>query len=200
MDIAGLGQPGLQGGWEGVGKRWSGTDTSCRTHHTSDDCGHEPTAIEPERNIGRTIADDRNKWQTTFFDRIERMTQQIHRRRVGDTRTVLPVALVQPNASGVLTAVDLTGLSVQFKMVNAATGATEIALTSTGVTVTTAATGQLQYDFSAAGVDTAGVYWGTFVVTQSSETDSFPVIQKDLKIVIDSDTQSGQEAYENALP
>jgi hypothetical protein len=112
----------------------------------------------------------------------------------------LPVALVQPNASGVLTAVDLTGLSVQFKMVNAATGATEIALTSTGVTVTTAATGQVQYDFSAAGVDTAGVYWGTFVVTQSSETDSFPVIQKDLKIIIDSDTQSGQEAYENALP
>ena len=127
------------------------------------------------------------------------MTQQTHRRRVGDTRTVLPVALVQPNASGVLTAVDLTGLSVQFKLVNAATSSTEIALTSTGVTVTTAATGQVQYDFSAAGVDTAGVYWGTFVVTQSSETDSFPVIQKNLKIVIDSDTISGEKAYENAL-
>ena len=127
------------------------------------------------------------------------MTQQTHRRRVGDTRTVLPVALVQPNTSGVLTAVDLTGLTVQFKMVNAATGATEIALTSTGVTVTTAASGQAQYDFSGAGVDTAGVYWGTFVVTQSTETDSFPVIQKDLKIVIDSDTISGKKAYENAL-
>ena len=127
------------------------------------------------------------------------MTQQTHRRRVGDTRTVLPVALVQPNTSGVLTAVDLTGLTVQFKLVNAATGAAEVALTSTGVTVTTAATGQVQYDFNAAGVDTAGVYWGTFVVTQSSETDSFPVIQKNLKIVIDSDTISGEKAYENAL-
>ncbi len=127
------------------------------------------------------------------------MTQQTHRRRVGDTRTVLSVSLVQPNTAGVLTAVDLTGLTVAFKMVNAATGATEIALTSTGVTVTTAATGQVQYDFSGAGVDTAGVYWGTFVVTQSSETDSFPVIQKDLKIVIDSDTISGEKAYENAL-
>jgi hypothetical protein len=111
----------------------------------------------------------------------------------------LPVALVQPNTSGVLTAVDLTGLTVQFKMLNAATGTTEIALTSTGVTVTTAATGQVQYDFSGAGVDTAGVYWGTFVVTQGSETDSFPVIQKDLKIIIDSDTISGEKAYENAL-
>lgn len=127
------------------------------------------------------------------------MSQQIHRRRVGDTRTVLPVALVQPNASGVLTAVDLTGLTVQFKLINAATGATEIALTSTGVSVTTAATGQVQYDFSGAGVDTAGVYWGTFVITQSGETDAFPVIQKDLKIVIDSDTMSGEKAYENAL-
>ena len=127
------------------------------------------------------------------------MTQQTHRRRVGDTRTVLPVALVQPNTAGVLTAVDLTGLTVAFKMLNAATGATEIALTSTGVTVTTAATGQVQYDFSAAGVDTAGVYWGTFVVTQSTETDSFPVIQKGLKIVIDSDTISGEKAYENAM-
>ena len=127
------------------------------------------------------------------------MTQQTHRRRTGDTRTVLPVALVQPNTSGVLTAVDLTGLTVQFKMVNAATGATEIALTSTGVTVTTAATGQVQYDFSGAGVDTAGVYWGTFVVTQGGETDAFPVRTQDLRILIDSDTQTAEEAYQAAL-
>ena len=127
------------------------------------------------------------------------MTQQTHRRRVGDTRTVLPVALVQPNTSGVVTAVDLTGLTVQFKLVNAATSATEIALTSTGVTVTTAATGQVQYDFSSAGVDTAGVYWGTFVVTQSGETDAFPVRTQDLRILIDSDTQTAEEAYQAAL-
>ena len=127
------------------------------------------------------------------------MTQQTHRRRVGDTRTVLPVALVQPNTAGVLTAVDLTGLTVAFKMINAATGATEIALTSTGVTVTTAATGQVQYDFSGAGVDTAGVYWGTFVVTQSGETDAFPVRTQDLRILIDSDTQTAEEAYQAAL-
>ena len=127
------------------------------------------------------------------------MTQQTHRRRVGDTRTALPVALVQPNTSGVLTAVDLTGLTVQFKMLNAATGTTEIALTSTGVTVTTAASGQAQYDFSGAGVDTAGVYWGTFVVTQGGETDAFPVRMQDLRILIDSDTQTAEEAYQAAL-
>ena len=107
--------------------------------------------------------------------------------------------MVQPNAAGVLTAVDLTGLTVAFKMINAATGATEIALTSTGVTVTTAATGQVQYDFSGAAVDTAGVYWGTFVITQSSETDSFPVRTQDLRILIDSDTQTAEEAFQAAL-
>ena len=121
--------------------------------------------------------------------------QQIHRRRVGDTRTVLPVTLQQPDESGVLTAVDLTGLSITFSMVNAATGATKIAATSTGVSVVTAASGTVNYDFSAGGVDTAGVYWGTFSVTQSGETDAFPVMQKGLKICIDSATQTAEEAY-----
>ena len=127
------------------------------------------------------------------------MSQAVHRRRVGDTRTVLPVTLQQANESGVLTAVDLTGLSVTFSMVNAATGATKIAATSTGVSVVTAASGTVNYDFSAAGVDTAGVYYGTFRVTQSSETDAFPVASKGLKICIDSTTQTAEEAYAAAL-
>ena len=127
------------------------------------------------------------------------MSQVVHRRRVGDTRTVLPVTLQQANEYGVLTAVDLTGLSVTFSMVNAATGATKIAATSTGVSVVTAASGTVNYDFSAAGVDTAGVYYGTFRVTQSSETDAFPVAQKGLKICIDSATQTAEEAYAAAL-
>ena len=127
------------------------------------------------------------------------MSQVVHRRRVGDTRTVLPVTLQQANESGVLAAVDLTGLTVTFSMVNAATGATKIAATSTGVSVVTAASGTVNYDFSAAGVDTAGVYYGTFRVTQSSETDAFPVAQKGLKICIDSATQTAEEAYAAAL-
>ena len=127
------------------------------------------------------------------------MSQVVHRRRVGDTRTVLPVTLQQANESGVLTAVDLTGLSVTFSMLNAATGATKIAATSTGVSVVTAASGTVNYDFSASGVDTAGVYYGTFRVTQSSETDAFPVASKGLKICIDSATQTAEEAYAAAL-
>jgi len=124
------------------------------------------------------------------------MTAQIHRRRVGDLRTVLPVTLQQPNALGVLTAIDLTGLTVTFKMINAADGSTKIASTSTGVSVVSAAAGTVNYDFSSGGVDTAGVFWGTFLVTESGQTDAVPVRQKDLKIIIDSDTQTGEEAYQ----
>lgn len=127
------------------------------------------------------------------------MTAQIHRRRVGDLRTVLPVTLQQPNSSGTLAAIDLTGLDVTFKMINAADGTTKIAVTSTGVTVVTAASGTVNYDFSEGGVDEAGVFWGTFLVTESGQTDAVPVRQKDLKIVIDSDTQTGEEAYQAAV-
>jgi hypothetical protein len=127
------------------------------------------------------------------------MTQQVHRRRVGDLRTVLSVTLQQPDSSGVLQAINLTGLTVTFKMINAADGATKIAATSTGVSVVSASAGTVNYDFSSDGVDAAGVFWGTFLVTESGQTDAVPVRQKDLKIVIDSDTQTGEEAYAAAI-
>ena len=127
------------------------------------------------------------------------MTAQVHRRRVGDLRTVLPVTLQQPDSSGALAAINLTGLDVTFKMINAADGTEKIAATSTGVTVVTAADGTVNYDFSSGGVDIAGVFWGTFLVTESGQTDAVPVRQKDLKIVIDSDSQTGEEAHAAAV-
>lgn len=127
------------------------------------------------------------------------MTQQTHRRHVSDTRTVLPVTLKQPDSTGTLTAVNLTGLTVKFKMINTADGTTEIAETNTGVTVVTAASGTVNYDFSSAGVDTAGIYRGFFVVYDSTETDHFPVAGNDLLIKIDSDTQTAEEAHAAAV-
>ena len=127
------------------------------------------------------------------------MTAQVHRRRVGDLRTVLPVTLQQPDSTGVLAAINLTGLDVTFKMINAADGSTKIAATATGVSVVSAAAGTVNYDFSSGGVDAAGVFWGTFLVTESGQTDAVPVRQKDLRIIIDSDTQTGEEAYAAAV-
>ena len=127
------------------------------------------------------------------------MTAQVHRRRVGDIRTVLSVTLQQPNESGVAAAINHSGKTIQFKMVNAATNAVKIAATGTGLTVVAAANGTVNYAFSSGGVDAAGVYWGSFIVTESGNTDHVPVKQSDLKIVIDSDTQTGEEAYEEAV-
>ena len=123
------------------------------------------------------------------------MTQQIHRRRVGDTRTLLYATLVQPNISGVDTVVNLTGLTVKFSMVNAASDVVEIVETDTGVTVETAASGTVKYDFSAAGVDTAGIYNAWFVVYDGTEKDHIPVKRQDLRVLIDSDTMTAEEAY-----
>jgi len=115
------------------------------------------------------------------------MTQQTHDRHVGDLRTVLPVTLVQPNATGVDTAVNLTGLTVKFKMVDE-DGTAAVSETTTGVTVVTAASGTVNYDFSAAGVDTAGRYYGYFTVYNGSETDHFPVLARDLVICLHGDS------------
>ena len=127
------------------------------------------------------------------------MSQQSHRRRVGDTRTLLYATLVQPNTSGVDTVINLTGLTVKFSMINAATDAVEIVETDTGVTVETAASGTVKYDFSAAGVDTAGIYNAGCVIYDGSEKDHVPVKRQDLQVKIDSDTMTAEEAYAAAL-
>lgn len=125
------------------------------------------------------------------------MTQQVHRRRTGDTITVLPVTIMRPDSTGVATAVNLTGLTVKFRMVNAATGVEKVAETT--ATVVTAASGTVNYDFSSSDVDTAGIFDAWFVVYSGSETDTFPVRKHGLQVYIDSDTETAEEAYEAAL-
>lgn len=130
------------------------------------------------------------------------MTQVIHERHTTDLRTVMPFTLKQPNSSGVLTAVDLTAFSsgaIKIKILNAATGATVVALTSTGVTFTASSAGQGQYDFSAAGVLSAGYFNAFLTLTDATETDHFPLAPGELRIEIHSDTQTAKQAYEAAL-
>jgi hypothetical protein len=125
--------------------------------------------------------------------------QQAPRRRVGDTLTPLFVTINQKNNAGVSAAYNLTGLTVKFKMVNAATGAEKIAATETGVTVETAASGTVKYDFSSGGVDAAGKFYGSFIVISSAENDHAPPEHDHYVILIDSDTQTAEEAYEAAV-
>lgn len=115
------------------------------------------------------------------------MAQVTQKRHLGDTRTVLPLQVVQPNSGGTDTAVDLTGLTVTFRMVDS-NGTTKVAETASRVTVVDAANGKIDIDFEAADVDTAGVFFGYVEVTESGEFDTFPVIRNELRIEIDGDT------------
>ena len=125
-------------------------------------------------------------------------SQVVHRRHVGDTLTLLSVTMEYYDVDGILTTLNLTNASpgdVQFKMLNAGDGTITIPLTAVNVTFTTDANGLAEYDFSAAGVMTAGIYWGYFVFTDTAETKHFPFKTGELRIEIDSDTQTGREAY-----
>ena len=120
-----------------------------------------------------------------------------HERRVGNTTKVYSAILTAKNTSGVDTAKNLTGLSVTFTMINAATLATKVS--AAAATIVTAASGIVSYDFVSADVDTAGIYWGTFIVTESTETDAYPAATADAPIWIHSATQTAKAAYEAAV-
>jgi hypothetical protein len=109
--------------------------------------------------------------------------RQIQLRHLGDTEVVLAATLERPDG----TPVDLTGLTVKFTMVDSA-GVDVVAETTSGVTVTDADSGEVQYTFSSGDVDTAGTYYGYFIVIDgSSNRDTFPVRHQDLKIRIQGD-------------
>ena len=109
---------------------------------------------------------------------------ETHNRHVGDTLTVLSAELTQKDANGDPTVVNLTGKTVKFKMVSAA-GVEKVAEST--ATVISAAAGTVYYQFLDADVDTAGTYYGYFLVYDSGKFDTFPAVRRELKIVIHAD-------------
>lgn len=99
------------------------------------------------------------------------MSNPIHRRAVGDTYSAFQVTIKKDGV-----AVDLTSKDVMFSM-NDEDGNVVVAETATGVTVTDAANGEVEYDFQAADVDEAGNFYGYFHVYDTSpgtERDTYP--------------------------
>lgn len=106
----------------------------------------------------------------------------VHTLTVGDTLSAMLIQLKQRDTSGTLSAVDVTGLTVKFKMVDQS-GQTKVALTDSNVTVVDATNGKVQYDFQVGDVDIAGRYYAWFVVVGAgSEEDTFPVNGRSLVI------------------
>lgn len=111
------------------------------------------------------------------------MAGQTQKRHVGDTRIAIAATLKRPDG----TAVNLTGLTVKFKMVDSQ-GTVTVAETTTNVTVTSAAAGQVQYDPQAADVDTAGTYYAYFTVYSGTDFEHFPVHRGEFVIEIMGDS------------
>ncbi len=107
-----------------------------------------------------------------------------HTIQYGDSRTPLGAVLKQKNESGVLAAVDLTGVTVKVLIVDA-DGRVVVAETTTGVTVVDADAGKVSYEFRS-GDDAlpAGTYYLYFRVYVGTERDTFPVVPKELKVVV----------------
>lgn len=106
-----------------------------------------------------------------------------HELTVNDTLRPLGCQLQYEDSTGAIVNVNLTGLTVKFKMV-ADNGTVKVA--ETAATVIDPLTGQVQYDFQSADVNTAGIFWGWFIVfggVGGLERDTYPVGRK-LCIVI----------------
>mgnify|MGYP007114274543 FL=1 len=99
-----------------------------------------------------------------------------HERHVGDTWPILARTLVNvPLAGGDPTPLDLTGFTVQVKMVNVQTGAVHLAQTASGVTHSANADGTVEYDFSSPGADVPGRYRLYFIALDGSgEPSTYP--------------------------
>ena len=113
------------------------------------------------------------------------MASELHKIGVGDTLTPLGCVCQQKSTTGVLAAVNLTALTVKFTMVNEA-GTVVVNEATTGVTVTDAANGKVQYDFQTADVATAGTFYGWFTVYSGTEHDTYPIGGRKLVIQIDA--------------
>ena len=108
------------------------------------------------------------------------MTVQRQIRHEDGTLVAIAATLQRPSG----TAVDTTDLTVRFFMVSVQ-GSTKVAETSDNVTETDASAGEVQYDFQADDVDTAGTYYAYFTTENSDgEKDTFPAETGDLEIII----------------
>lgn len=108
------------------------------------------------------------------------MAIKIQNRQVGDRRIAIAATLKRFDG----TVVDLSSLTLKFTMVDSE-GGVKVVETATGVTVTSATDGEVQYDPLAADVDTKGTFFAYFIAeTAGGLQDMFPAVKGEFKICI----------------
>ena len=104
-------------------------------------------------------------------------------RMVGDTLTPLGAHLWRKDTNGDAEDIDVTSLTVKFKMVSEA-GGVKVAETDSNVSNVTASEGKVQYDFQPTDVDTAGVYFAWFTAYSGTEKLTCPKDGRTYKIIL----------------
>lgn len=97
-------------------------------------------------------------------------------RAVGDTLTPFAIQLTREGVP-----ISLTGLTVKFTM---STLAGVVKVAESACSITNAALGHVEYDFSAGDVDTAGDYVGYFIIYGSGEPETVPPADEGISIEI----------------
>jgi len=107
----------------------------------------------------------------------------VHHHTVGDTLTPIGFQLRRQDANGDWEYTDLTDKVVKFRMVDE-DGTVIVDDSATGITITDAETGKGQYDFQAADVEAAGVFYAWVRVYDGTEVDTYPAGGRQLMIIM----------------
>ena len=100
----------------------------------------------------------------------------------GDSLTPIGLKFKQKNTTGDLVNVDLTGKTVKVLICDHG-GTVVVAETTSGVSVTSAAAGEVSYDFpSGASALDGGTYYLYARVYSGTERDTYPVASKQMQI------------------
>lgn len=106
---------------------------------------------------------------------------EVHYTTQGDTRTPMGFQLKQKNTSGVLGAIDCSGLTLKVCAVKS-DGTVQLTETDTGVNWVTQSEGKAQYDFQEAW--DPGIYYFWAILSTSGEPDTFPSKGRQFKVVV----------------
>lgn len=88
------------------------------------------------------------------------------------TQNDLRTAIADQLVDATTTAINLTGSTVAFRMISQTDKSVKV--NSASAAITDAPNGKVAYSWAGTDLDTAGLYWGWWIVTTGGKTEHFP--------------------------